>query len=219
MTNAPAESDAEIVEDVLRGNVNAFERLMRRYNALVFRTARGVVRNDASAEDCAQRAWISAFDHLTQLGRQDGFAPWIARIAYREAIRSARKAKLRAIRAFGNEVGERGVAYAVTPELEAQRSELRAQLEASIDELPDTLREVFVLCEVQSLSTRETGDILGISEENVRIRRHRARQALSVRITHEIRPEVAFFFDGERCNRMVAVTLRALQARCVVVPK
>lgn len=209
------ETDDAIVAEVLQGRPAAFERLMRRYNALVFRTARAIVRDDASAEDCAQRAWISAFDHLAQLNDTTGFAPWVARIAYREALRSVRKTKLRAIVDLDTLHEEPHAMSTETPspERELQRSELRSRLETSIDELPEGLREVFMLCEVQSLSARETGTILGLSEENVRVRNHRARQALRERLSAELQPEVAFSFDGARCNRMVAHVLDALHRR------
>lgn len=207
------ESDAAIVAEVLRGQINAFERLMRRYNALIFRTARSIVKDDATAEDCAQRAWIAAYDHLAQWKHAEVFGPWVARIAYREALRSARKTKLRAIVDIDSiEKAPIAMTASDDPERDAQRSELRAQLEAGIDELPEGLREVFVLCEVQALSARETSHILGLTEENVRVRNHRARQALRARMAADLQPELAFSFDGARCDRMVSHVLSAIGA-------
>lgn len=210
MEELRTQDDASLVERLLEGDVAALEALMRRHNARVFRSARAVVRDDAAAEDCAQKAWLAAYTNLAQLTDRATFPGWISRIAYHEAIRIARLAKLRAVVGVAADTGETEAlpfAEGATPEHDLQRRELRALLEASIDELPDGLREVFVLCEVQELSARETGDILGLSEENVRVRNHRARQALRRTIGDDLRPGEAFSFDGSRCDRIVAAVL------------
>ena len=213
---ADAEDD-RIVEYVLTGHADAFERLMRRHNALVFRTARSVVRSDAAAEDCAQQAWILAYDRLHQLTDRAGFAPWVARISYREALRMARFDRSRgnvSLDAIDGEHESSSMAAPLsTPEYEAQRTELRSRLETSIDQLPAALREPFVLCEVHQLSARETGDLLGITEQNVRVRAHRARAALREKLGELMQPELAFSFDGRRCDRMVEWVMRVVRSR------
>ncbi|RYZ65931.1 MAG: sigma-70 family RNA polymerase sigma factor, partial [Proteobacteria bacterium] len=199
------------------GHADAFERLMRRHNALVFRTARSVVRSDAAAEDCAQQAWILAYDRLHQLTDRAGFAPWVARISYREALRMARFDRSRgnvSLDAIDGEHESSSMAAPLsTPEYEAQRTELRSRLETSIDQLPAALREPFVLCEVHQLSARETGDLLGITEQNVRVRAHRARAALRDKLGELMQPELAFSFDGSRCDRMVEWVMRVVRSR------
>ena len=211
----PDASDASVEGDVLAGDVASFERLMRRYNALVFRTARAVVRDDAAAEDCAQQAWILAYDRLAQLHEPTGFPAWVARIAYRQALRVARVDRTRAQVSYDDLEGEPEMTMSslrADPERAAQQSELRSQLEASIDQLPAALREAFVLCEVQQLSARETGDLLGITEQNARVRAHRARAVLRDRLG-SVTPELAFAFDGARCDRMVAGVMHVVRSR------
>lgn len=209
----PVSSDEELVTEVLDGHPEAFELLMRRYNALVFRTARSVVRADSDAEDCAQHAWILAFDRLKQLEDRGGFSSWVARIAYREALRSARANRSRSGVPYDELEGEPELTMSVSdPERDAQRSQLRSRLEASVDALPAGLREAFVLCEVQQLSARETGELLGISEENARIRAHRARAALRDHLG-SVTPELAFAFDGARCDRLVRNVMRVVLSR------
>lgn len=210
------ETDGDLVQLVLDGNVDAFERLMRKYNALVFRTARAVLRSDAAAQDCAQQAWILAYDHLAQLTGTNGFAAWIARISYREALRAARQEQARgnvSLDAPGSSPEHAMLHVPTTPERETQRSELRERLESSIDELPDALREPFVLCEVQHLSVRETSELLGLTEENVRVRTHRARAALRDVLSADITPDAAFAFDGVRCDRMVSAVMQIVRSR------
>lgn len=101
-----------------------------------------------------------------------------------------------------------------SPEEEVGNGEIRTALERAIDELPDNLRRVFVLRDVQGMSGAETADTLGLEEGAVRVRLHRARQQLrgalgSVVDTHA---EQAFAFDGARCDRIVEKTLVALGA-------
>lgn len=209
-------SDEEVVTRVLEGDAASFETLMRRYNALVFRTARAVVRSDAGAEDCAQQAWILAFDRLEQLTERADFSAWIARIAYRQALRLARFDRSRGLvplDALEAAQETSMTAPIATPEHQAHRGQLRAQLEASIDLLPANLREPFVLCEVHHLSARETGALLGLTEQNVRVRAHRARAALREKLGEFVAPELAFAFDGARCNRMVDAVMRVVRSR------
>ena len=207
-----APTDEDIVTRVLDGDATSFEILMRRYNALVFRTARSVVRSDAAAEDCAQQAWVLAFDKLEQLTERAGFSAWVSRIAYRQALRMARFDRSRGLVPL-DALESPMLALSSTPEHDAHRGQLRAQLEASIDALPSTLREPFVLCEVHNLSARETGALLGLSEQNVRVRAHRARAALRETLGEFMSPELAFAFDGARCNRMVHEVMRVVRSR------
>lgn len=209
-------SDDSIVTHVLEGHTESFQRLLRRYNALVFRTARAVVRSDAAAEDCAQQAWILAFDRLEQLHDRSGFASWVARIAYRQALRTVRFDKAHDTLPYDeldDQTEMSTFALPANPEHDAQRSELRSRLEASIDALPAPLREAFVLCEVQQLSAQETGNLLGISEQNARVRAHRARVALRAQLGDSLAPEQAFAFDGARCDRMVDRVMRVVRSR------
>lgn len=207
-------SDEAVVTHVLEGHGEAFEMLMRRYNALVFRAARAVVRSDAAAEDCAQQAWILAFDRLEQLHDRSGFSSWVARIAYRQALRTVRFDRSRNNLPYDElDDLEPSMSRAEPdPEREAQRSQLRTQLESTIDELPPPLREAFVLSEVQCLSARETASLLGITEQNARVRAHRARGLLRDKLG-AFHPELAFAFDGTRCDRIVAAVMRVVRSR------
>lgn len=215
-------SDSFLVDEVHEGATSRFEELLRRHNPLVFRTARAVLRNDADAEECAQRAWVAAFEHLSQYDGSGPFPAWIGRIAFREALKMRRAhAKSRPGPAAGeHRRGPRQPEERVAVESSAhdalERAEARAVLEAAIDALPPSLRPVFVLRDVEELSGDEAAAALGISPANVRVRLHRARQLLRARLTSSFgSAAAAFSFAGERCDRIVLGVL----ARCRPDPK
>lgn len=100
-----------------------------------------------------------------------------------------------------------------SPERDAQASELGRLLEQQIDQLPEGLRTVLVLRDIIELDTAETAACLSINEENVRVRLHRARQALAHSLTSAAIDEAAVWrFDGERCARVLAHVMAAIEA-------
>jgi RNA polymerase sigma-70 factor (ECF subfamily) len=110
------------------------------------------------------------------------------------------------------DVGGEATMSTQTPADDAYRSELRRLLETHIDELPDALRVVFVMRDVEELDTSETAATLGISEAAVRVRLHRARALLQETLTQPMAsaPD-AFHFAGERCDRITASVMAALE--------
>src|SRR6187397_528447 len=177
---APATlSDEEVVARVLEGETALFEILMRRHNQQVFRAARAILRDEREAEDVMQEAYVNAYSHLRQFDRRARFSTWLTKIAIHEAMARARKRGRYDAVDFTeeeNQAVERDPSR--NPEHHAFAGELRALLESSIDELPDGLREVFMLREVEGLNTAETAESLGVSEDVVKTRLSRSRAAL-----------------------------------------
>jgi len=206
---ADSATDASVVTEVLGGRPERFEVLMRRYNERLFRVARAILREDAEAEDAVQQAYLSAYEHLAGFDGRATFGAWLTRITVNEALkRRRRQARARPMAV----VPETPPAGAAEPERAADRARLRGLLERTVDTLPDTYRLVFVLRDVQELSTREAAASLDISEEAVRVRLHRARRALREAIeleTDGMLPDL-FGFAGERCDRMVRRFLGAV---------
>jgi len=202
-TAPPTLSDEEVVARVLAGDSSLFEILMRRYNQRLFRVARGILADDGEAEDVMQEAYVRAFRELAKFRGEARFSTWLTRIACHEALARARKRR-RLVPISG---GERPDPPAETagPERELENRELHAVLRQAVEILPDPLRTVFCLREIEGLSTEETADALGLTVENVRVRLHRAkrslRQALDERIGREVRR--LYLFDGARCDRVV----------------
>jgi RNA polymerase sigma-70 factor (ECF subfamily) len=216
MTSAVADetveqSDDVLIQQVLAGNTAVFELLMRRYNERVYRAARSIVRDEAEAEDVMQQAYVNAFTHLRQFNGSARFSTWLTRIAINEAL--ARVRRRRRYEAFDEELSNVEPFMfrtpAENPERQAFSRELAGLLEWAIDGLPNGMREVFVLREVEGLSTAEVAECLGVSEDVVKTRLSRGRAQLRQRLmeqTGAVAPE-AFRFYRPRCDRVVAKVL------------
>ena len=173
-------TDEQVVGQVLTGQTALFEILMRRYNARMYRVARAIVRDDGEAEDVMQQAYVNAYANLRQFAGRARFATWLTRIAINESLARVRRSGR--YEPFDDELSgvERvmGERSSPDPERQALSGELRSLLEWAIDGLPDGAREVFVLREVEGLSTGESADALGVSEDVVKTRLSRAKAAL-----------------------------------------
>ena len=205
------QSDAALIQQVLAGNTAVFELLMRRYNERVYRAARSIVRDEAEAEDVMQQAYVNAFTHLRQFNGSARFSTWLTRIAINEAL--ARVRRLGRYEAFDEELSNVEPFMSRTPpdnpERQAFSRELAGLLEWAIDRLPNGMREVFVLREVEGLSTAEVADCLGVSEDVVKTRLSRGRAQLRQRLTERTGAAAAeaFRFYRPRCDRVVATVL------------
>jgi RNA polymerase sigma-70 factor (ECF subfamily) len=214
-------TDTEVVRRVREGDGALFEILMRRHNQRVYRVVRAVLKDEADAEDTMQQAYINAFTHLHQFEERSQFSTWLIRIALREAFGRRRKRRLSASRArLGSAVDDDCEEFMDTltspqadPERLAYAQEPHHVLEDAVDTLPETYRTVFMMRDIEGLSTSETGEGLGLGEEAVKTRLHRARamirRAVAVRIG-----DVAsgtFQFHAPRCDRVVAAVLAAVE--------
>jgi RNA polymerase sigma-70 factor (ECF subfamily) len=208
---APAAlSDEEVIARIVAGEKALFEVLMRRYNQRVYRAVRAVLHDDTEAEEVMQQAYINAYTHLHQFAERARFSTWLTRIAVNEAI--ARRRKLRSpLRATSDTEDTMNdfAAAGPSPEQEAITTDLRATLEAVIGHLPENYRSVFVLREVEGMSTSETADALSVSDDVVKTRLHRAklmlREALFQRVGATL--ENVFPFHATRCDRVVKAVL------------
>ena len=199
-------TDEEIVERILMGETALFELLMRRYNQRLYRITRAIVRDEGEAEDVTQDAYVRAFEHLDQFAGRARFSTWLTRIAVHEA--SAR------LRRRGRQIDiEESMptlaSVAAGPEQRAVDHELGQAIEAAVDALPEVYGSVFMLREVEGLSTAETAACLDITAETVKTRLHRARALLRNHINARIGAAIreTFHFAGARCDRTVAAVM------------
>ena len=204
-------SDEQVVADVLDGQTALFEVLMRRHNERVYRAARAIVRDEAEAEDVMQQAYVNAYANLRQFNGQALFSTWLTRIVINESLARVRRKQRYAPFEEDLSNGEAFMKWGspLDPEREAASEELRVLLESAIDRLPDGAREVFMLRDVEGMSTAEVGTALGISDDAVKTRLSRARTALRHDLMERTRsstPE-AFRFYRPRCDRVVARVL------------
>jgi RNA polymerase sigma-70 factor (ECF subfamily) len=208
------QTDAQAIEQILDGNTAMFEVLMRRYNERVYRAARAIVRDEQEAEDVMQQAYVNAFTHLRQFNGTARFSTWLTTIAIHEAL--ARVRRRGRYETFNDDLSNvepfMSSQPVHSPEHQAFSGELRGLLEWAIDALPDGMREVFVLREVEGLSTSEVAECLGLSDDAVKARLSRGRAALRrllMERTGATAPE-AFRFYRPRCDRVVNRVLRQI---------
>lgn len=211
-------SDKVLVRAAQGGDSRAFRAILTRYNRRLYRIARGILRNDAEAEDAVQEAYINAFTHLAGFRGDSSLSTWLSRIVMNEAL-----GRLRSRRPMVD------IAVVVTPEREAEivqfpntvrtdpertiaQRELLRLVERATDELPDVYRTVFVTRVIEGMSVDDTAELLGIRTETVKTRLHRARKLVREHLDREIGPVMldAFPFAGKRCERMTENVMQRL---------
>jgi len=209
-------SDEEVVRRVLAGETALFEIIMRRYNQRLYRMARAILRDDGEAEDVMQDAYVRAYEHLSQFAGRAQFSTWLTRIAIHEALGRSKKRKR--TEQFGTIESSNGdtevnvAATALNPEQQTSAAELGKALESAILAIPDQYRLVLMMRDVEQLSTAETAAALELSEENVKVRLHRARGMVRKQLFALAGAEApsAFGFMGVRCDRVVAKVMERI---------
>ncbi|HYM78579.1 MAG TPA: RNA polymerase sigma factor [Candidatus Dormibacteraeota bacterium] len=217
LAGAATLSDEEVVERVLAGDAALYEVVMRRYNTRLYRVARAIVKNDGEAEDVMQDAYVRAFQHLGQFEGRAKFSTWLTRIAVHEALARARKARRFEDWDDMNEnmQNEIGVAPLTSnPESETAAVEMSKILEQAIERLPEQYRAVVMMRDVEEMTTAETAECLSLTEENVKVRLHRAHGMLRKELyaNAKISAVDAFPFHAPRCDRVVANVFARLAA-------
>lgn len=212
-------SDEDVVARVRAGELALYEILMRRHNQQVYRAVRSILRREAEVEDVVQDAYCSAYLHLAEFQGRARFSTWLVRIAVNAALdRRRRRARIVALDPADEErlAARGGPTLGGTdgrdPEEESARRELAHLLEKAIDDLAEPFRVVYMLRDVEGMSTRETAESLGLEANTVKTRLHRARSMLRERLYRNIDRAAlgAFPFGAERCDRIVAAVLDRL---------
>ncbi|MBY5851096.1 RNA polymerase sigma factor [Rhizobium ruizarguesonis] len=217
-------SDADLVPLAKMGDEPAIRTIVQRHNQHLFRTARAIVRNDAEAEDVVQAAYVKAFTNLATFRGDAQLSTWLTRITLNEALSRVRARKnttgLEEIEmqttARGGEVLQfPSFLSATDPETELARSQARHLLENAVDELPDDFRAVFVLRDIEGMSTDEAASYLGIRPETAKSRLHRARKMMRQSIEKQLSGAFSalFPFDGARCAFMAERVIAAVRQK------
>ncbi len=202
-------TDEQVVERVLAGDTALYEIIMRRYNQRLYRVTRAILRDDSEAEDVMQDAYVRAYQHLDQFAGRAKFSTWLTRIAVNEALaRATRRGRVESLdeQSEWGEIMSTVVTRSSSPEQQVSERETVALLEQAILALPQSYRTILTLRDIQELDTAETAEILGIREENVKVRLHRARALLRRELLARVgsKGPSAFEFNAVRCDRVVA---------------
>ena len=184
---------------------------MRRYNQRLFRAVRPLLKVESEVEEVMQQTYVEAFTHLRQLTEAGCFSRWLVRIGVNESfVRLRQRSHLVAAGLGLERLGGAQRVSADDPEKAASRLELSRLLEAAVDQLSPRYRLVFVLREVEGMSTRETALALGLSEDVVKTRLRRSKLLIRRQVnsrTYASRAR-ALQFHAIRCNRVVEAVLR-----------
>lgn len=225
-----AESDLDLTLRARGGDAAAFELIMRRHNRLLFRAARGIVADDAEAQDVVQDAYLRAFTSLDSYRGDAALGTWLARIAINGALnvqrRKGRTVPIDETPEMNDEpAAEHAMSFVDTrnesPDAAAERGQLRALLQASIERLPPIYRSVFILRAVEEKSVEETAFCLGVSADVVKTRYLRARALLRDALGAQLEAHAhdVFAFAGERCDAVVNHVIAALHAQGLIRPR
>ncbi|SFP33899.1 RNA polymerase sigma-70 factor, ECF subfamily [Mesorhizobium sp. NFR06] len=211
--------DLALVRRALAREPDAFRAIIKTYNQRLYRIARGVMRNDAEAEDVVQEAYMRAFASLGAFRGEASLSTWLSRIVINEALGRLRKRKR--LVAMPENPEAQIIRFPLNPsesnpgddpERTMAQRQILGLVERATDSLPDVYRTVFVARVIEGLSIEETADLLGVRPETVKTRLHRARALVRKALDDEIGPVLldAFPFAGRRCERLTQAVMKRL---------
>jgi RNA polymerase sigma factor (sigma-70 family) len=217
-----AMDDTALVDQVRHGDREAFRHVMQRCNQRLFRVARGVVNDDAEAEDVVQEAYVHAYEKLAAFRGDASLLTWLTRIVLNEAYGRLRQRRpmvdvdqIEASQADDGRVVPFPSRFGgEDPAAAAAREQIRRIVEHAIEELPEAFRIVFVMREIEECTVEETAASLELRAETVKTRLHRARRQLRAALNDTLSATLseAFPFLGPRCDRMTTAVLKRLDA-------
>ena len=192
-SNVVREDEHLLVTAAKAGDTAAFEELVNRYERKIFRLTMHITRNREDAEDAMQDAFMKAYSHLDRFHEESRFYTWLVRIAANEALMRLRKRRPNQfsldepIESEDDFVPQQIEDWGPSPEQRFAQTEMRDILRGVIEELPPDFRVVFLLRDVEGLSTEETAETVGISEAAVKSRLLRARLKLRQKLDRHFR--------------------------------
>lgn len=218
ITRATEAGEGQLLAELRAGRSSAYAALMRRNNQRLYRLARGILRDDAEAEEAVQAGYVRAFTHIDSFKGEASIATWLARIVLNEALaRQRRRRPTVDIEDVSETLLDTEPTALVrprepSPEQAMARREISRSIERAVDALPAAFRSVFILRVIEQMSIEETALSLGIREETVKSRLHRANKLLRQTLAQHFDAilDGAFPFLGPRCDRVVATVLERL---------
>lgn len=200
--------EEELIDKIKNGEKDLYSVIIQKYNQRLYRIARSIVKEEAELEDILQDTYLKAYVNLSQFRKEAKFSTWLIRILLNNAYATINKSK-RYSSSLPEELNEPSDAHE-SPDFDLNNKELKAILEGAIDKLPENLRSVYIMREVEHLSVHETSQCLEISEENVKTRLHRAKAILKDELYKRSKGDIELFrFGDQRCEKvMIAVMLQ-----------
>lgn len=204
--------DERVVQRVLEGEKELFEILMRRYNQTLYRAVRSYLRDGNDVDDALQNSYLKAYQKLHQFKSDAAFSTWLVRIGINEALQQLRKKKASQEVNMGR--NENIIQFAdkmdMNPEKKVINHENRQLIERAVDRLPEKYRAVYMLREIEGMKNAEVAECLELTESNVKVRFHRARNLLKESL-YELSADAEIFeFGNDKCDRLVERVMEQL---------
>lgn len=197
--------DAELLSRLRRGEDAAYEILVRTYSGRLLAVTRRILRSEDEAREAVHEAFVQAFRHLSQFEEQALVSTWLHRIAVNTALMRLRKRRrkpeepldplLPTYQDDGHHV-EQFTAWAEPVDEAIERRRVQEQVRRCIDQLPESYRTVLLLRDIEEMGTADAAAMLGISENAVKMRLHRARQALRTLVDPHFRSSTGLGTGG-----------------------
>ncbi|MBA4056864.1 MAG: RNA polymerase subunit sigma-24 [Marivirga sp.] len=192
-------TDEEIVARIINGEKHLYELLIRKYNRRLYRISRSIINEDEEVEDIMQTAYLNAYTNLKAFKNKSMFSTWLTKILINESLlHKRRRIKLDQILIEKHELNY----HDETPLTGLMNSELKIILEKSIAVLPEKYRLVFVMREIEEMSTNETMETLNLTESNVKVRLTRAKEMLRDALSSHYRFSGIYDFHLTRCDKI-----------------
>ncbi|MEQ7799921.1 sigma-70 family RNA polymerase sigma factor [Pedobacter sp. ASV1-7] len=192
--------DEELVLRILNGETHLYEMLMRKFNQQLYRISISIINDDQEVEDIMQITYHNAYRNLANFKHHSSFSTWLTKILINESLlHKKRKSKLEKT-LMESEYNDQ---HTETPLDNLMNKELKEILEKAVAALPEKYRIVFMMREVQGMSTNETMEALDLGESNVKIRLTRAKEMLRTELNTYWQPQNLYAFNLIRCDRIV----------------
>jgi RNA polymerase sigma-70 factor (ECF subfamily) len=205
-------ADEELIDRILNGETRLYEQIMRKYNQRMYRICISIIHQDDEVEDIMQNAYIKAYENLRSFKKKSKFSTWLFRILINESLlwHQRHKRKMDFQQGILKESEEYSITYKPkTPAQQVMNNELKKILEEAIAQLSPKHRVVFIMREIENMSTAETSDCLQISQINVKVRLNRAKEMLRDILMKPEYKEIYSFHLG-RCDSVVKAVMEAI---------
>lgn len=201
--------DNTVIARILSGEKELFEILLRRYNQILYRAVRGYIKKEDEIDDVMQDTYLKAYSKLQQYRGTAAFSTWLIRIGINEALLHIRNTKKGQLHLMSNNTdhSEKIIQLPATnqmnPEMQAMQKENRQLIEHAIDQLPEKYRVIYLLKEVEGMENSAIAECLGISDSNIKVRLHRAKNLMKNALYQLSSDTVIFEFGNSRCDKLV----------------
>jgi RNA polymerase sigma factor (sigma-70 family) len=206
-------TDTEIIQKIINGEIALFEILIRRNNALLYKTGRSYGYSHEDTQDLMQDTFINAYVSLSKFKNQSSFKTWIIKIMLNNCYHKQKKFSFKY--ETSNTINEKSVPmFSNNKHTDATNEvvnrELNHVIEKSLEQIPNEYRMVFSLREITGLNVAETAETLNISESNVKVRLNRAKSMLRKQIENKYTAADIFDFNLIYCDAMVSRVMNAI---------